>query len=97
MSYYLTPNIQNNGVYSGDCYVYDASGGFSIERGFPDINLNKTTPITQFNVTDALQLKFSVRLLNDKIGVIKDETNQNVIQLFYDLSNDVLNVDIVIS
>lgn len=93
MSYYLTPNIQNNGVYSGDCYVYDASGGFSIERGFPDINLNKTTPITQFNVTDALQLKFSVRLLNDKIGVIKDETNQNVIQLFYDLSNDNLNVD----
>jgi len=93
MSYYLTPNIENNGVYSGDCYVYDASGGFSIERGFPQINLNTTTPITQYNVSDALQLRFSVRILNDKIGVIKDDNNDKVIQLFYDASNDTLNVD----
>jgi photosystem II stability/assembly factor-like uncharacterized protein len=93
MSIYITPNPNQTGARSGDLYVLDTSGGFSLDQTFPQINMNALSPITQYDVTDAIQVHFSVRSLNDKIGVFKDASNNKVVQLLYDLSADSLLVD----
>jgi photosystem II stability/assembly factor-like uncharacterized protein len=90
-TYYLTPNEQVNGVYQGSAYVFDTSGGFAIDQAFPQINLNTYSPVSQYDVTHSLQIRFSVRTLNNKIGIIKDQSNIGVLEvLYYDLSNDIL-------
>jgi photosystem II stability/assembly factor-like uncharacterized protein len=91
----ITPNPPNtNGsTYSGSLYVYDTSGGFSLDQTLPQINLNNMSPVTQYDVTDAVQIYFSVRTLNDKIGIYKDASNNKVVELLFDLSTDNLLVD----
>ena len=90
-TYYLTPNNQSGGVYTGLAYVFDTSGGFSIDQSFPQINLNPYSPIAQYDVTEAIQIRFSVRTLNNKIGIIKDQNNDKVLQaLYYDASAETL-------
>lgn len=93
MSIYITPNPEQTGVRSGELYVLDTSGGYSLDQNFSRINLNALSPITQYDVTDAIQIYFSVRTFNDKIGVYKDASNNNVVQLLYDISLDSLLVD----
>jgi hypothetical protein len=88
--YYLRPNNQTNGIYRGLAYVFDTSGGFSIRQAFPQINLNTYSPIAQYDVTEALQIRFNVRTFNNKIGVIKDETNKSIQNLYFDISNELL-------
>ena len=90
-TFYLQPNQQVNGVYTGTTYVFDSSGGFSVDQSFPQVNLNTYSPIAQYDVTEALQITYSVRTLNNKIGVIKDQSNVNVVEvLYYDVINNVL-------
>jgi len=90
-TYYLTPNNQSNGVYSGLAYVFDTSGGFSINQAFPQINLNTYSPIAQYDVTEALQIRFNVRTLNNQLGIIKDQNNNKAIEvLYFDVINEVL-------
>ena len=91
-TYYLTPNqTDSNGVYQGSTYVFDTSGGFSIEQSFSQIDLNTYSPIAQYDVTDAIQIRFSVRTLNNKIGIIKDQSNIEVLQvLYYNNLQDIL-------
>lgn len=90
-TYYLTPNNQTDGVYTGLAYVFDTSGGFAIDQSFPEIKLNTYSPIAQYDVTEALQIRFSVRTLNNKIGVIKNQDNDKVLEvLYYDVSNELL-------
>lgn len=90
-TYYLTPNNKTNGVYTGLAYVFDTSGGFSINQAFPQINLNTYSPIAQYDVTEALQIRFNVRTFNEKIGVIKDQSNDKAIEvLYFDISNELL-------
>jgi hypothetical protein len=87
------PNDNSGGIYTGNLFVLDTSGGFSLEQGLPHINLNTMSPITQYDVTDAIQIYFSVRSINDKIGIYKDASNQKVVELLYDTSADSLLVD----
>ena len=92
-TYYLTPNNIDpaTNAYTGLAYVFDSSGGFAVDQSFPQINLNTYSPIAQYDVTEAIQIKFSVRTLNNKIGVIKDLTNEAVLQvLYYDAINEAL-------
>lgn len=93
MAYYVAPNHVNNGVYSGRCYVLDSSGSFSVEQGFPEIILKESVPMAQYDVTNALQLTYSVRQLNNKIGIIKDENNQYVLHSMFDYATDTLPMD----
>ena len=94
--YYLTPNDQVNGTYRGLAYVFDSSGGFSVDQSFPRINLNTYLPIAQYDVTDALQIRFSVRTFNNKIGVIKDQCNNEVLEvLYFDVSSETLSSDFI--
>lgn len=94
-TYYLTPNTQSNGIYSGLAYVFDTSGGFSVNQSFSQIDLNAYSPIAQYDVTEALQIKFNVRTFNEKIGVIKQDNNGKSIEvLYFDISNELLTYDV---
>jgi len=93
MSIYISQNPSQTGPRSGDLFVLDTSGGFTVDQSFRRINLNAMSPISQYDVTDAIQIYFSVRTFNDKIGVFKDASNNKVVQLLFDLSSDNLLVD----
>jgi photosystem II stability/assembly factor-like uncharacterized protein len=84
---YLT---QNNGMYTGVTYVLDSFGGFSIDQTFQNIQLNKDLLIAKYDVIDAIQIKYSVRKMNEKIGIIKDLINKDkVIEVTsYDYANN---------
>lgn len=92
MSYLINSDV-SNGTYYGEYYVFDTSGGFTIEEGFPTVDLKKI-PFTVYDVTDAIQIYYSVRRFNDKIGIVKDEYNNQVFDvLCYDPSSRLLTVD----
>lgn len=93
MSGYPSNTQDSSGVYIGDNYAIDSSGGFSIQQSLPEIQLQDTSIARQFNVTEALQIKYSVRRINTKIGVTKDENNENILFTEFDLSNDMLITD----
>ena len=77
-----TQDDNNSAIYS--------SGGFSVQQDFPNIGINDTNISTQYNVADALQIKYSLGRINSKIGVIKDDKDENTIFSEYDVSNDTL-------
>jgi photosystem II stability/assembly factor-like uncharacterized protein len=95
MSGYPSNTQNSDGSYVGDNFAMDSSGGFSIEQSFPEIQLQDTTIANRFDVTDALQIKYSVRRMNDKIGVTKDESNDKTLYVEFDSSNDTLINDTV--
>lgn len=95
MAVYLQPNQNINGVYSGNIFAFGASGGFVVQQGFSQINLMEEEALTRYDVTDAVQLKFSVRTINKKLGILKDASNFNVIQAWFDPAHEVLYTDSV--
>jgi len=92
-TYYVTPNTFRNGLYSGNCYAFGASGGFTVQQGFNEILLNKPDLLQKYNVQDAIQLQFSVRTLNEKISILKDASNFNVVEAWFDPISEKLHYD----
>ena len=79
----LNPGINTNPYlydtsYSGLVYAFVASGGFTIDQCFNTIKLYSETPLIQYDVTQAVQVRFDVRTFNQKIGLLKDDTNNYV-------------------
>jgi photosystem II stability/assembly factor-like uncharacterized protein len=90
-------NQQQNGVYTGDFWVFDSCGGFVLEQNLQQINVGPTLPISYYDVTNAIQIKFSVRKFNDQLGIIKDECNNTVLEILnYDTQNQMLQTDSII-
>jgi len=90
-SFLINPDISQN-MYYGDFFVFETSGGFTIEEGFP-ITM-RSLPLQKYDVTDAIQIAYSVRRFNDKIGIIKDECNNQIFDLLaWDPSNRILTTD----
>jgi hypothetical protein len=77
----LTINVPPIGdaSYNGYYYAYLATGGYVFEKALPTILLSTTNPVNKYDVTDALQVKFDVRTFNQKIGLLKDASNINII------------------
>ncbi len=98
-TYYLQPNNIDpaTNAYTGLAYVFDSSGGFAVDQSFPQINLNTYSPIAQYDVTEAIQIKFNVRTLNDKIGVIKNIQNIDLVDELtgYNVDYELLSNDSV--
>lgn len=63
----------SRGVYVGNNYVINSTGGFSIQQGLPRINLRNIGSANQIDVTDALQIKYPVVRINNKSDPINDE------------------------
>jgi len=89
VNFLASPNTQINGTYTGVAYVLDSIGGFSIDQTFSQIQLSNGLPISKYNVSEAIQIKYNVRTMNEKIGVIKDQNNDQVLQvIYYDPMNE---------
>jgi hypothetical protein len=72
----------------GRSFVFDASGGFSIQQSFPEIPV-----ATEFFVQNALQIRIGVDNLNNKLGITKDPDNENVLEFNHDVSNNKYSTD----
>jgi photosystem II stability/assembly factor-like uncharacterized protein len=77
--------MSSNGTQQviGRSFVIDACGGYSIQQTFPEI-LNST----EFFIQNALQIRVGADFLNKKIGITKDASNANVLEIEYDYVND---------
>jgi photosystem II stability/assembly factor-like uncharacterized protein len=77
--------MSSNGTQQviGRSFVIDACGGYSIQQTFPEI-LNST----EFFIQNALQIRVGADFLNKKIGITKDASNANVLEIEYDTVND---------
>lgn len=65
--------------YVGLLYALTGTGGFIMEEGIKTITMLPVNQLNQYDVTNALQIKYNVRTFNEKIGLIKDENNINII------------------
>lgn len=93
MTQYIPPNINLSGVYSGSCYAFEASGGYIVKQGLSQIILKTPDLLRKYDVTDAIQLKFSARTLNKKLGILKDASNFNVAQAWFNINTEYLYTD----
>lgn len=66
-------------VITEDLIAIDATGGFAIDISLNDIEIIAQNPIREFDLTETLQLEYDVRIFNEKIGLIKDASNNNVL------------------
>lgn len=90
----LPPNfINGEGLYTGRCYAFNAAGGFNVNQGFNQIQMNRPDALAQYDMTDSVQIKFSARTLNKKLGIMKDSSNIDVVEALYDPQTDMLLTD----
>lgn len=93
MAYYVTPNTITNGLYAGNCYAFGASGGFIVQQGFSQIQMNVEDALNKYDVTDAVQVQFSARTLNTKLGILKDASNMRVVEAWFNPHTEKLGHD----
>lgn len=81
----------NQTPFTGTVFAFNTLGSFEIQETFGTIPLaDDGTDLFDYDVTDAVQLLFSVRRVNDKIGITKDQSNNVVLQnLYYDTSSQI--------
>jgi hypothetical protein len=56
-------------TYEGEVYAFEATGGFTMERGFDTIKLAEQTAPVHIDVTDAIQIKMDVATFNAKLDL----------------------------
>jgi len=62
----------------GEFYAFDASGGFAMEQGFRTITALPSSPFSNFDVTNALQIVMDVAVFNLKLGLEKDYSSGTI-------------------
>jgi len=66
-------NINNpdpsGNVFLGEVYAFEATGGFTMERGFDTIKLAEQTAPVHVDVTDAVQIMMDVATFNTKLDL----------------------------
>jgi hypothetical protein len=81
--------------YNGLFYAIVAMGGYTIEQGFATIKLALEKPMTRFDLTQALQVRFDVKTFNQKIGLLKDANNIGIIDTSYNPAQDRFPIDTI--
>jgi hypothetical protein len=56
-------------IFVGDVYVFQATGGFTMERGFDTIKLAEQTAPEHVDVTDAIQIVMAAEIFNDLLDL----------------------------
>lgn len=74
-------------------YLFEASGGYLMERGFDKIVKRTQDLIQRYDVTDSVQVKMNTSIFNNKLGLIKDASNINVLSSTYDVVMDTFPTD----
>lgn len=73
--------------FIGIYYAIPAIGGFNIEQHFGGpIPITKNLQVKDLDLTLALQLNVNVKRFNDKLGIIKDASNNIVTSSPFDIS-----------
>lgn len=76
-----------NSRYISVYYAIPAIGGFNIEQHFGGpIPVLTDMPANDLDLTLALQLRINVKTFNDKLGIVKDASNNTVISSPFDIS-----------
>ena len=68
----FTPNVYDplvNETYEGEVYAFNATGGFTMERGFDTIKLAEQDAPVHVDVTNAIQITMDVALFNSKLDL----------------------------
>ncbi len=87
------PIVPVDASYVGLFYAFSGLGGYIAEEGIKTITMLPVDQINQFDVTDALQVKFNVATFNAKLGLYKDPSNINIISSDFDISTNRFPVD----
>lgn len=77
-------DADHTGVYDSSVYVFPATGGFSMERGFETIKLGAVIEPTYVDVTDAVQVTMDYGIFNGLLGnfnTVTDSFDNNTITL----------------
>jgi len=77
-------DASHTGAYDSSVYVFPATGGFSMERGFETIKLAAVIEPTYVDVTDAVQVTMDVATFNGLLGdfsTVTDSFEHNTITL----------------
>ena len=70
-------------AYVGNYYTILGSCGLHIEQDFGTIDYTGNDELQLYDLTNTLQIAFDVRILNKHIGLIKDSSNQTIIDTSY--------------
>jgi hypothetical protein len=89
------PIIATDASYNGVYYALSALGGYQIEEGLKTITLLPANQINQYDTTDSLQIKFDVRTFNQAIGLLKDTTNQIILDTSFNESTGAFPIDTI--
>jgi len=85
---FYNPNSRYIGIY----YAIPVIGGFNIDQHFGTIPLITDLETKELDLTLALQLKVNVRTFNEKIGLVKDASNNAIIQTSFDTSDNLFAI-----
>lgn len=67
-------------THIGNCYVIGSNGSFSLKQNFVDVGTAPSNNLTAaYDLSNAIQISLGVRILNDKIGIVKDASNNAVL------------------
>jgi hypothetical protein len=61
-------DASHTGAYATSVYALEATGGFTMERGFDDIKFRAASAPVHIDVTDSIQLTMDVATFNTKAG-----------------------------
>jgi photosystem II stability/assembly factor-like uncharacterized protein len=79
--------------HEGYYYTYNASGGYVGEEGAPALRYDMKELFEKFDLTDSVQVLYDVKTLNEKIGLIKDASNINILDTSYNDASGNFPVD----
>jgi hypothetical protein len=80
-------DITHTSFYAETVFAFNASGGFQMERYF-DPSFRQFDIIPRFDVTDSVQVLFDVAVLNAKLGLYKNSTNDALVSSSFDKVED---------
>lgn len=89
------PIIAYDASYIGLYYALTAVGGYEMEEGLKTVTMVPVNQINQYDMTESIQIMFDVRTFNEKIGLIKDASNVNIVETAFDLSTNKFPIDTI--
>jgi hypothetical protein len=72
---YARNDASHSGAYAESVYALNATGGFTMERGFDTVKLATQTAPVHVDVTDAVQVTMAVATFSDKLGAFDTTTD----------------------
>lgn len=94
----MSDEISNDSYFQlfNDYHIIPAIGGFHIEQKFGGpVKVYASAETKEMDFTLALQLNVNVRTFNEKLGLIKDASNNVIISSPFDISNGKFPDDII--